>query len=112
MDREEKIRTVARIVGEACEMHNGTECVEGSACASCSIATEPAKKIRDVFSANTTPEANGKTCDFEFIKYLGGQELWRCTGCNEVRPYSYFAKGNVHYCPQCGAKITKFKKEL
>lgn len=50
MDRDERIRTVARIVGEACEMHNGTGCVEGNDCASCSIATEPAKRIYDVFS--------------------------------------------------------------
>lgn len=50
MNRKEKIRTVARLVGEACEMHNGTSCVEGNDCASCSIAMEPAKKIYDVFS--------------------------------------------------------------
>lgn len=50
MDRIETIKTVARLVGEACEMHNGTGCVEGNDCASCSIATEPAKKICDVFS--------------------------------------------------------------
>lgn len=53
MDKEEKIKTAARLVGEACEMHNGTGCAEGNDCANCSIATEPAKKIYDVFSDTT-----------------------------------------------------------
>lgn len=53
MNRKEAIEKVARIVGEACEMHSHSKeagCVEGNDCAKCSIATRPAEKIYDVFN--------------------------------------------------------------
>lgn len=62
------------------------------------------KAAKDIFESNW--DILQKKSEIEWFKYIEyGQEIYECSGCGHVQ------KTETNYCPNCGGKAWKIKKE-